>query len=133
MLAYDFPLLSVFFSLLYFFLFVIWIWIAVSVTVDIFRSSDLNGISKAIWVIFVIIAPYLGVFIYLIARGGKMHERQVRQAQASQAAFDQYIQHATGTTTDVAGQLERLAALRESGVLTPAEFDVQKARLLNAQ
>lgn len=130
MLAYDFPLLSVFFSLLYFFLFVIWIWIAVSVTVDIFRSQDLGGVSKAIWVLFVIVLPYLGVFVYLIARGGKMHERQVERAEASQAAFQQYVQQAAGAPTDVAGQLERLATLRDSGVLTPAEFDAQKAKIL---
>lgn len=130
MLAYDYPLFGIFFSFLYFFLFVIWIWIAISVTIDIFRSQDLGGISKAIWVLFVIVFPYLGVFVYLIARGGKMHERQARQAEASRAAFDEYIQQATGTTTDVAGQLERLASLRDQGVLTPAEFDAQKAKLL---
>lgn len=122
--------MSVFFSFLYFFLFVTWIWIAVSVTVDIFRSSDLNGLSKAIWVIFVIVFPYLGVFIYLIARGGKMHERQARNAEASRSAFEEYVQHAAGTTTDVAGQLEKLAALQARGVLTQAEFDAQKAKLL---
>ncbi len=131
MLAYDFPLLSVFFSFLYFFLFVIWIWIAVSVTVDIFRSRDLGGLSKAIWVLFVIVFPYLGVFIYLIARGGKMHERNAQQAEASRAAFEQYVQQAAGTTPDVAGQLERLAALKASGVLTDDEFAAQKAKLLS--
>lgn len=130
MLAYDYPLLSVFFSLLYFFLFVIWIWIAISVTIDIFRSHDLGGFAKALWVIFVIITPYLGVFIYLIARGGKMHERQMKHAQASQAAFEQYVQQAAGTTSDVAGQLQKLAELRDRGLLTPEEFDAQKAKLL---
>ncbi|HTO00865.1 MAG TPA: SHOCT domain-containing protein [Microthrixaceae bacterium] len=130
MLAYDYPLLSVFFSFLYFFLFVIWIWIAISVTIDIFRSKDLGGFAKALWVLFVIVLPYLGVFIYLIARGGKMHERQAKEAQASQAAFQEYVQQAAGTTTDVAGQLEKLASLRDRNLLTAEEFEAQKAKLL---
>ena len=86
--ATDYPLLQVFLSMLYFFLFVIWIWIAVMVVVDIFRSHDLGGWGKAFWFLFVIVIPYLGVFVYLIARGGKMHERQIADATAQQKAFD---------------------------------------------
>ena len=78
MLAYDYPLGGVFLSFLYFFLFVIWIWILITVFMDIFRSHDLGGWAKALWCIFVIILPFLGVFVYLIARGGKMQERQIR-------------------------------------------------------
>ena len=78
----NYPLLQVFLSMLYFFLFVIWIWIAIMVVVDIFRSKDLGGFAKALWFLFVIFLPYLGIFIYLIARGGKMHERQAADATA---------------------------------------------------
>ena len=127
--ATDYPLLQVFLSMLYFFLFVIWIWIAIMVVVDIFRSHDMGGFAKALWFIFVVLVPYLGVFIYLIARGGKMHERQIADATAQQKAFDQYVQQTAGAG-DVAGQLEKLAGLRDQGVISAEEFEAQKAKLL---
>jgi hypothetical protein len=125
----NYPLLQVFLSMLYFFLFVIWIWIAIMVVVDIFRSHDLGGWGKAFWFLFVIVIPYLGVFVYLIARGGKMHERQVADATAQQKAFDEYVQQTAGAG-DVAGQLEKLAALRDKGDISAEEFEAQKAKLL---
>ena len=125
----NYPLLQVFLSMLYFFLFVIWIWIAIMVVVDIFRSHDLGGWGKAFWFLFVIVVPYLGVFVYLIARGGKMHERQIADATAQQKAFDQYVQQTAGAG-DVAGQLEKLAGLRDQGVISAEEFEAQKAKLL---
>ena len=125
----NYPLLQVFLSMLYFFLFVIWIWIAIMVVVDIFRSHDMGGFAKALWFIFVVLVPYLGVFVYLIARGGKMHERQVADATAQQKAFDQYVQQTAGAG-DVAGQLEKLAGLRDQGVISAEEFEAQKAKLL---
>ena len=130
LLAYDYPLLNVFLSILYIALFVIWIFIAVSVFIDIFRSHDLGGFAKALWVIGVIIFPYLGVFLYLVIRGGSMQERRVEEAAKAQENFRQYVQQTAGTTTDTAGQLEKLAALRDQGVLTPEEFAAQKAKLL---
>lgn len=125
----NYPLLQVFLSMLYFFLFVIWIWIAIMVVVDIFRSSDLGGWGKAFWFLFVVVVPYLGVFIYLIARGGKMQERQVADASAQQKAFEDYVKQTAGTT-DVATQLEKLASLRQQGVISEDEFAAQKAKLL---
>ena len=130
MLAYDYPLFNVFLSILYFSLFFMWIWIAVTVVVDVFRSSDLGGFAKAIWFLFVVFLPFLGVFIYLIARGGKMHERQIADATAQQQAFQQQVQAAAGAA-DVPSQLEKLAALRDQGVISPQEFDAQKAKLLS--
>ena len=125
----NYPLLQVFLSMLYFFLFVIWIWIAIMVVVDIFRSHDLGGWGKAFWFLFVIAIPYLGVFVYLIARGGKMHERQVADATAQQKAFDDYVKQTAGAP-DVASQLEKLAGLRDQGVISAEEFEAQKAKLL---
>ncbi len=125
----NYPLLQVFLSMLYFFLFVIWIWIAIMVIFDIFRSRDLSGWGKALWFLFVILLPYLGVFIYLIARGGKMHERQANAAAAQQAAFDDYVRQTAGTG-DVASQLTQLADLRDRGVISADEFESQKAKLL---
>ncbi|MFN7151648.1 MAG: SHOCT domain-containing protein, partial [Microthrixaceae bacterium] len=125
----DYPLLDNVISMLWFFLFFMWIWIAVMVVVDIFRSSDMGGFAKAVWFIFVVLVPYLGVFIYLIARGGKMHERQIADATAQQQAFDQYVQQTAGSG-DVATQLEKLAGLRDQGVISAQEFEAQKAKLL---
>jgi ABC-type multidrug transport system fused ATPase/permease subunit len=131
MLAYSYPLGGVFLSMLYFFLFFIWIWILITVFIDIFRSHDLSGWIKALWVIFVIILPFLGVFIYLIARGGKMQERKLQEVAEQKTAFDQYVKEAAGSSgTDVAAQLSKLAELKSQGVLTDAEFDAQKAKIL---
>ena len=98
MLAYDYPLGGVFLSMLYFFLFFIWIWILITVFIDIFRSPDLGGWIKALWCIFVIILPFLGVFIYLIARGGKMQERKLQDAAQQKEAFDAYVRQAAGAS-----------------------------------
>jgi hypothetical protein len=131
MLAYDYPLGGVLLTMLYFFLFVIWIWILITVFADIFRSHDLSGWAKALWSIFVIIIPFLGVFIYLIARGGKMQERQARDAAQQKQAFDSYVRDAAGTSGgDVTSQLTQLADLKAQGVLSDSEFEAQKAKVL---
>src|SRR5579871_4924285 len=110
--------------MLYFFLFFIWIWLLIMVFMDIFRSHDLGGFAKALWSIFVIILPFLGIFVYLIARGGKMHERAEQAAQAQQNAFDDYVKQAAGTSgASTADQLSKLADLKAQGVLTDAEFE----------
>ena len=129
MLAYDYPLLSVFMSLLWFFLFVLWFWLLITILADIFRSHDLGGFSKTIWVLFVIFLPFLGVFVYLIARGHKMHEHATADVAASDAAFKPYVRDSAGTTS-TADQLAKLADLRDRGVLTPEEFEAQKAKIL---
>src|SRR3974377_259116 len=97
MLASSYPLLDGFLTMLYFFLFIIWIWLLIYVFMDIFRSHDMGGGAKALWVIFIIILPFLGVFVYLIARGDKMHERSARDAAQQQQAMDQYVRQAAGT------------------------------------
>jgi Short C-terminal domain/Phospholipase_D-nuclease N-terminal len=98
---------------------------------DIFRSHDLGGWAKALWSIFIIVIPFFGVFVYLIARGGKMHERAAQQAAAQQQAFDQYVKQAAGTPGESsADQLHKLADLKSQGVLTDAEFEAQKAKIL---
>jgi ABC-type multidrug transport system fused ATPase/permease subunit len=130
MIASSYPILDAFLTMLYFFLFIIWIWLLIMVFVDIFRSRDMGGFAKAMWVIFVIILPFLGVFVYLIARGGKMHERAAQQAAEQQAAFDDYVRQTAGSSDDTASQLQKLADLKSQGVITDAEFDTQKAKLL---
>jgi hypothetical protein len=127
-LGYSYPLLGVFLTMLYFFLFVVWIWIFVMVVIDIFRSHDLSGWAKALWVVFIAILPYLGVFIYLIARGGRIHEHAAHDAQHQDAALGSSVQSTAGTST--ADQLAKLADLRERGVINDEEFAKEKAKLL---
>ncbi len=121
---------QVFWSMLWFFLFFIWIYILIIVFSDIFRSHDLSGWAKALWVIFVIVVPYLGVFVYLIARGHKMAEHAAEAAAAQDAAARQYIQQVTSTSS--AEELEKLARLREQGVIDEAEYQSLKTKTLNA-
>lgn len=129
MLAYDYPAMGIFMSMLYFFIFFIWIMLLFRVFGDIFRSDDLGGAAKTFWVIFVILAPFLGVFVYVIARGKSMGARDVERAQAQQEAFNAYVQDAA-STGGTANELATLADLRDRGVITQEEFDAQKAKTL---
>lgn len=131
MIAYSYPLVGIFLTMLYFFLFVIWIWILITVFIDILRSHDMGGWAKALWVIFIIILPFLGVFVYLIARGGKMQERRLYDVAQQKNDFDEYVRETAGSGGgDVASQLSQLADLKSKGVLTDDEFEAQKAKLL---
>ena len=127
--SYQYPLLGVFWTIFEIFLWVIWFWILITVFIDIFRSHDLNGWGKALWFLFVLFIPLIGVLVYLIARGGKMHERAVRDARQQDQQFRQYVQDAAGSESP-AEQLAKLADLRDRGVITPAEFEQQKAKVL---
>ncbi len=130
MLAYDYPAMGIFMSMFYFFIFFIWIMLLFRVFGDIFRSHDMGGFAKVIWVLFVIVVPFFGVFVYLIARGKSMAERDVAAAQAQQDAFQSYVQQAAGTSGGTAAELAKLAELKDKGVITQAEFDAQKAKAL---
>jgi hypothetical protein len=133
MVATNYPILDAFLTMLYFFLFIIWIWLLITVFIDIFRSRDIGGGAKALWCIFVIVLPFLGVFVYLIARGGKMQERAATDAAQQQKAFDSYIKQTAGTAAGgdgVADQLSKLADLKAKGVITDAEFEAQKSKVL---
>jgi hypothetical protein len=132
MLAYTYPLADLFGTMLGFFLLIIWFWLLIIVFSDIFRSHDLGGGAKMLWVVFVIILPFLGIFVYLIARGGKMQERAAAQAAQQQEAFDARVKQAAGTGSDSAEQLAKLADLKGHGVITDAEFESQKAKILAA-
>ncbi len=113
-----------------FFLWVVWIWIFVMIIFDIFRSHDLSGWGKALWVLFVAIIPVIGVLVYLIVRGGSMHERAARQAEQQDEAFRGYVQDAAGTSP--ADQLAKLADLKSQGVITDDEFAREKAKILTS-
>ena len=130
MFAYDYPVLGVFWSMLWIFLWIAWIVVLFRVIADIFRSHDMGGWGKALWVIFVVVAPFLGVFVYLIARGHSMADRDAGQARAQDAAFRSYVQETVGSSGGTADELSKLADLKQRGVITDAEFEAQKAKLL---
>ena len=124
----SYPLLNIFWTILEVFLWVIWFWILITVFIDIFRSRDLSGGAKALWFLFVLFIPLIGVLVYLIVRGSSMHERSARQASADDQAFRSYVQDAAGTSP--ADQLTKLAELRDRGAITAEEFDREKAKIL---
>jgi len=123
------PLLDLFWAMLWFFLLFAWIWLLISVFGDIFRSDDMGGGAKAGWVILVVLVPFFGVFIYLIARGGSMAERNMERAAASAQAQQEYIRQ-VASTSSTADELTKLADLHSRGLLTDDEFSAQKAALL---
>ena len=127
----DWHLGEVFLSLLWFAMFFIWIWLLIMIFSDLFRSHDLSGWVKALWVIGIIIFPFLGILLYLIVRGGSMHERAVKQAQSDDAAFRSYVQQTAGSAgAGTADQLSKLADLKAQGVISDAEFEQAKAKAL---
>lgn len=130
MLAYEFPLLGIFWTMLMFFIWIAWFVLLFRVIFDIFRSKDIGGWGKAGWFLFVIIVPLLGVLVYVIARGQGMTDRDVAQANAQKADFDAYVREAAGTGGGVASELEKLSQLKDQGVITDEEFASQKAKLL---
>jgi hypothetical protein len=129
--AAEFGTGQVFWSILWFFLFFIWIWLLIIVFSDIFRSHDLSGWAKALWSIFIIVVPYLGVFVYLIARGHKMQDHAMQAAQQQDAAFKQYVQQAAGSAPSTADELAKLADLKAKGVIDDAEYAQLKAKALS--
>jgi membrane protein implicated in regulation of membrane protease activity len=127
--SYSYPLLGAFWTILEIFLWVLWIWVLIYVFIDIFRSHDLSGWAKALWFIFVLFIPLIGVLVYLIARGGSMQERAQKEAQQADADTRAYIQQAAGSPS-TADQLTKLADLRDRGVITADEFEREKAKIL---
>ena len=123
------PLFDLFWSMLWLFLWIAWIWLIIWVFIDIFRSHDLGGWAKALWAFFVLVVPFLGVFIYLIARGGKMQDRAIDNAAKQEQATRAYVSDVT-TSDTVADEIAKLDQLRDQGALTDAEFQAQKAKLL---
>ncbi|MEM8630025.1 MAG: SHOCT domain-containing protein [Pseudomonadota bacterium] len=126
----SFGFFDVVWSIFWLFLMVAWFWVMISVVADIFRSRDLDGFAKAIWVAFVILIPWLGVLAYLLVRGDKMHQHNVEAMEKLEASQRDYIRSVASASA--ADELERLSALKEKGVLTDAEFEAQKAKVLGA-
>lgn len=126
----SYPLLDAFLTMFWLFIWILWIFLMVRIILDIFRSHDLGGWAKAGWLVFVILLPFLGVFVYLIARGHHMTEHEIRRAEEQQQEFRSYVRDAAGGNGQ-ADQLSKLADLRDSGVLTDEEFQQGKAKILS--
>jgi Short C-terminal domain/Phospholipase_D-nuclease N-terminal len=126
-MAADYPFLNIFWSMLIFFCWVIWIWVVITVLIDVFRRDDISGWVKALWVVFVVILPWLGVLIYLIVEHKGMQERSVQQAQQQQQQFDSYVRDAAGGS---ATQIAKAKELLDSGAITQEEYDKLKAQAL---
>ena len=129
MLAADYPFLDVLWTMLIFFAWVIWFWLLITVFADLFRRHDIGGGSKVLWCIFVIILPFIGVFIYMISQGRSMAERNVKQMETAQAQQEAYIKSVAGG--GAAEEIERAKGLLDSGAITQAEFDSIKAKALS--
>lgn len=128
-LAVDYPLLDVFWSMLFFFLWVIWFWLLISVFADIFRRRDLSGVAKTGWLIFVIVLPYLGVFIYLITQSKHMAERSANQVRAAQEQFDEHVKTVAGSG-GAAAEIEKAKRLLDDGAINQVEYDAIKQKVL---
>ena len=130
-LAAEFGTGQVFWSILWFFLFFVWIMLIFTIFGDIIRSDDMGGGAKALWSLFVIFLPFLGIFMYLIVRGGSMGERQMKAAKAQDEAMQDYIRNAAGTGESAADQLAKLADLHSAGKLDDAEYAAAKAKVVS--
>jgi Short C-terminal domain/Phospholipase_D-nuclease N-terminal len=128
LIAADYPFLDVLWTMILFFAWVAWIWIVITVLIDLFRRDDIGGWGKAGWVVFVIVLPFLGVLVYLIAQHEGMRERSVREARSEQAAFDQYVRETAGGS---AAEIAKAKELLEAGTISQAEFDAIKAKALS--
>ena len=129
MLAADYPFLEVLWTMFVFFAFIIWFWILITIFADIFRRKDASGFTKVLWIVFVIILPFLGVFIYLIANHDGMTERNIERAQAQQEQMDAYVKSVAGSG-GAAAEIEKAKGLLDSGAISQAEFDSIKAKAL---
>ncbi len=130
MLAADYPFLDLMWTMLVFFLWVMWFWLLFTVWFDIFRRHDISGLGKAGWLIFTILLPFLGVFVYLIVENKGMTERRIEQTRAQRAQFDDYVRDTAGGGSGAAGQIEKAKALLDSGAISQAEYDSLKQKAL---
>ena len=129
-IATSYPFLDLLWDIMIFFAWVIYIWIAITVLIDVFRRHDIGGWAKAAWVILVIVIPFLGVLLYLIANHAGMAERRTKESEAAQAQFDEYVRKAAGTG-GAASEIEKAKQLLDSGAIDQAEFDAIKAKALS--
>jgi hypothetical protein len=130
MLATDYPFLDLMWTMVIFFLWILWIWLLFTVFADVFRRHDLSGWGKAGWLIFTILLPFLGVFVYLITQNVGMTERNLERARAQREQFDDYVRETAGSSGGATAEIERAKSLLDSGAITQSEFDAIKQKAL---
>jgi ABC-type multidrug transport system fused ATPase/permease subunit len=130
LLAASYPFLDVLWTMFIFFLWVIWFWLLFTVFVDVFRRHDISGGKKALWLVFVIILPFLGVFIYIITQNDGMTQRNIERAQAQRSQMDQYVRETAGASGGAAAEIDTAKQLLDQGAITQAEFDAIKQKAL---
>jgi len=130
-IAADYPFLDLMWTMVVFFLWILWFWLLFTVFADIFRRHDLSGWGKAAWLIFAIVLPFLGVFVYLITQNVGMTERNLQQARAQREQFDDYVRQTAGTGGGAAGEIDKAKQLLDSGAITQAEFEALKQKALS--
>jgi Short C-terminal domain/Phospholipase_D-nuclease N-terminal len=128
LIAADYPFLNILWTMIIFFAWLAWIWIVITVFIDLFRRDDIGGWGKAGWVVFVIVVPFLGVLVYLIAQHDGMRKRSLMQARAERHQFDEYVRDAAGGPT---AEIAQAKELLEKGAITQEEFEVLKANALS--
>jgi hypothetical protein len=126
-LAADYPFLNVLWTMIIFFAWIIYIWVAITVLIDVFRRHDIGGWHKALWVVFVIVLPFLGILVYLISNHDGMRDRSVKEVKAQQDAFDQYVRDAAGGS---AAEIAKAKELLDAGTISQQEFDAIKQKAL---
>ena len=129
LIAADYPFLDVFWTMIIFFCWVIWIWMVIGIFADIFSRRDVSGWAKAAWCVFIIVLPFLGVLIYLIANSNGMAERKMGQVQAQRAEFDDYVKN-VAASSGPAAEIDKAKQLLDSGAITQPEFEALKAKAL---
>ena len=129
-IAADYPFLNIFWTMIIFFAWVIWIWMVIAIFADLFSRHDISGWGKAAWSVFIIVVPFLGVLVYLIAHSSDMAERRAGESRAAQADFDQYVKSVASSNGGPAAEIARAKELLDSGAITQAEFDAIKAKAL---
>ncbi len=129
MLAADYPFLDLMWTMVVFFLWIMWFWLLFTVFADVFRRHDLSGLGKTAWIVFAIVLPFLGVFIYVLTQNDGMTQRNLDRARSERAQFDEYVRE-TATGGGAAAEIEKAKGLLDSGAITQAEFDALKQKAL---
>ena len=130
MIAADYPFLDLIWTMVIFFLWILWFWLLITIFADIFRRHDISGAKKTLWIVFTILVPFLGVFVYLITQNVGMTERQLERTRAQREQFDDYVRQTAASSGGAAAEIEKAKQLLDSGAITQAEYETMKQKAL---
>ena len=129
-IAADYPFLDLMLTMVIFFLWILWFWLLITIFADIFRRHDISGAKKTLWIVFTILVPFLGVFVYLITQNVGMTERQLERTRAQRDQFDDYVRQTAASSGGAAAEIEKAKQLLDSGAITQAEYETMKQKAL---